>query len=120
MTSSVAGLLQDAREWQREYEQRGWELEANRVRRLVDELEASERPVVHYHYHEAPIPPGHYVIERAKRLRVEIGEIFRDAEHWNKNVRVLGEQPIDPDPDGQLRAIIKGIDAMLRNEIRLA
>lgn len=56
------------------------------------------------------------LIARAKATRAGIQEIFDDAAHWNsRNVPWKGS-PIDPDPDGQLRRIVEGIDKMLANE----
>jgi hypothetical protein len=36
------------------------------------------------------------------RIQLEIEQQFIDANSWNRNVRKKGEQPIDPDPDGEL------------------
>ncbi len=59
------------------------------------------------------------IINEAKRIRQECLQIIWDAEHWNTSVRKAHEEPIDPDPDGQLRRTIDGIDAMLAKEIRI-
>jgi hypothetical protein len=54
------------------------------------------------------------IIGRARQLRAEIDQIFVDAEYWNSEHP--NDQPIDPDPDGRLRSIADGIDAMLAKE----
>lgn len=59
------------------------------------------------------------IVNEAKRIRAECVQIFNDAEYWNNTVRKPGMAPIDPDPDGQLARTIRGIDAMLENEIRI-
>lgn len=58
------------------------------------------------------------ILARARALRQEIAEIFADYQHWNDNSpsRAEGAEPIDPDPDGQLRRIAEGLDRMLERE----
>jgi hypothetical protein len=54
------------------------------------------------------------LIDRAKKMRAEIQQIFDDAAHWNgRNVPWKGA-PIDPDPDGQLARLAASIDRMLQ------
>lgn len=50
------------------------------------------------------------LIERMKRTREEIGQIFTDAATWNENHRPAGEAPIDPDPDGELLREANSLD----------
>ncbi|MBP7527124.1 MAG: hypothetical protein KA801_04330 [Syntrophorhabdaceae bacterium] len=54
------------------------------------------------------------ILADAAHLRAEILEIFLDAEHWN-NVHP-DELSIDPDPDGELNAIVKAVDKMLARQ----
>jgi hypothetical protein len=61
-------------------------------------------------------PTRQQMIERAVTLRAEIELHFQTYAHWNDNVRKPDEQPIDPDPDGQLLRIAAGIDRMLATE----
>lgn len=56
------------------------------------------------------------LIQRAKRLRTEIKQIFADAEHWNTHVRTRFEKLIDPDPDGELARMASGLDRMLAEQ----
>lgn len=56
------------------------------------------------------------IITEVDRLRQEIAQLFTAAHHWNEHVRKPNEARIDPDPDGQLRKIAQGIDAMLATE----
>ena len=65
------------------------------------------------------IPENHSVewIERTIMLRQEIAQIFIDAAHWNECVRKPDEQPIDPDPDGELRRIAAGYDFAIKRHI---
>lgn len=53
------------------------------------------------------------IIERAVELRNEIRGIFSDVEHWNNAVRQPGEEPLDADPDGLLRALLVKLDAQI-------
>ena len=55
---------------------------------------------------------AHY-IARTKKLRAEIEQLFTDAASWNDNVRKADEEPIDPDPHGELRRIADSIDRWL-------
>jgi hypothetical protein len=62
----------------------------------------------------AQLQPGtmktreHLSAER-QRIIGEIEQIFIDAEYWNTHVRKPDEAPIDPDPDGQMTAILKAL-----------
>lgn len=59
------------------------------------------------------------IVAEAKRIREEIADIFAVAEHWNTCVRKPDEDVIDPDPEGQLARMAKGLDAMLAREAAL-
>lgn len=52
------------------------------------------------------------MLARGMRLRLEIEQIFIDCAAWNDNseARQEGAEPIDPDPDGQMRRIADGLD----------
>lgn len=55
------------------------------------------------------------LIRRAREQREEIRLFFNTADHWNRTHP--DEEPIDPDPDGQLARIAAGIDVMLAKEL---
>lgn len=61
------------------------------------------------------------LIDRARAQRAEIQQIFTDVASWNDNsvARRNGCDPIDPDPDGQLKRIADAIDGMLSRESAL-
>lgn len=50
------------------------------------------------------------LIERAKKLRAEIEQIFIDTQHWNSRNAPWKGPAIDPDPDGELRRLADGLD----------
>jgi hypothetical protein len=55
------------------------------------------------------------IIDDGRRIITEIRQIFLDAEHWNR--LHPDEEPLDPDPQGELRALLlrlTGRDAMAR------
>lgn len=56
------------------------------------------------------------LVERTRKLRQEIEQIFIDTAYWNENVRPEGVEPIDPDPDGQLKRAAQGLDRTLAVE----
>lgn len=56
------------------------------------------------------------LIHRSIKLRAEIEQIFTDCASWNDNARKPHEEPIDPDPDGQLRRIADALDRTLASE----
>lgn len=56
------------------------------------------------------------LIARAVRLRAEIQQTFTDAASWNDNVRKPDEEPINPDPFGEMRRLLAAIDTMLEND----
>lgn len=49
------------------------------------------------------------LLKRRDQLICEIEQIFTDAEHWNLCVRASHEEPINPDPDGELRRMLSGL-----------
>lgn len=53
------------------------------------------------------------LVARAKYLKSEIEQIFLDAEHWNNAVRKPHEELIDPDPQGELKQLLNGLNVML-------
>jgi hypothetical protein len=48
-------------------------------------------------------------------LPCNISTVFINARGHNKNMR-KNEQPIDPDPSGNLKRIMKALDRMLKEE----
>lgn len=56
------------------------------------------------------------ILQRLQITRGEIEQIFTDIASWNDNARQGDEQPIDPDPDGQLRKMADWIDRVLEDE----
>lgn len=56
------------------------------------------------------------IVLRAEALRKSIKQYFEDTDHWNTSVRRSDEEPIDPDPDGKLKAMLKSLDDGLRRE----
>ena len=56
------------------------------------------------------------LISRARTLRAGIQQIFTDAESWNDNARRPDEEPVDPDPFGEMRRLLAAIDEMLAND----
>lgn len=56
------------------------------------------------------------LISRAKKQREEIQQYFDDVHLWNRTRgKIAGA--IKPDPEGEMRRIAKGLDAMLVNEV---
>lgn len=53
-------------------------------------------------------------VERAERILKEINQIFLDADYWNAYVRLPGEEIIDPDPRGELKAAKASLKLFLR------
>lgn len=58
------------------------------------------------------------LIGRAKDLKAEIEQYFNDADHRNTAVRKPDEEAIDPDPNGELRTLLNGINGMLAEEAK--
>lgn len=60
------------------------------------------------------------IYDRAHRLANEIAEIVADADRWNR--AHPDDEPIEPDPDGQLRATYDSLGILLRqvDDVRVA
>lgn len=56
------------------------------------------------------------ILRKYKRLRAEVQQIFTDAESWNEFARKPDEEPIDPDPFGELKRLLSAIDELLAND----
>jgi hypothetical protein len=56
------------------------------------------------------------IIGQFHRLRAEIDQIFVDCAYWNDNVRKPTEEPINPDPFGELRRLVTALDELLAND----
>lgn len=56
------------------------------------------------------------ILARARASRAEIEQIFTDCAAWNEDVRPPGAAPLDPDPDGELRALANRLDALLATD----
>ena len=54
------------------------------------------------------------IVAKAALLCNEINQIFLDADHWN-NIHP-DEEPINPDPDGKLKRMLRALEYMLRRE----
>lgn len=62
------------------------------------------------------------IINEAARILGEINQHFIDVEYWNTNTRVRlypSDEPIDPDPTGEMAHWKRSFEALLRNEARL-
>lgn len=57
---------------------------------------------------------------RARRIKAEVEQIFRDAAYWNQYVRAPDQEPIDPDPDGALLSLIAYCDGILNGDVYIA
>ena len=69
------------------------------LRQARDRLDAHERALL---------------VNRARLMRAQIEQIFNDADHWNRSNPT--EQPIDADPDGELRQTADELDEFLLRE----
>lgn len=58
------------------------------------------------------------LLRRGAAIRDEIEQIFLDAASWNENHP--REEPIDPDPKGELRRIHDTLDALPAPRARVA
>lgn len=56
-------------------------------------------------------------LKRKLHLRREIQSIFDDAYHWN--LAHMYEDPIDPDPDGELRLLAQELDRSIAEAAEL-
>ena len=54
------------------------------------------------------------LVNAARRIRANIEQVFSTAAHWNRSHPE--EQPIDVDPDGEMRRITDEIDTFLLRE----
>ena len=53
------------------------------------------------------------LIERCRKMRAEIHQIFIDTNHWNAT---HPNEQIDADPDGELSRLADGLDRTLAKE----
>ncbi len=58
------------------------------------------------------------LVENMRAARQDIAQMFIDVDHWNRCVRKPGEAEIDPDPNGDLKAIAAYYDRVLKNEVQ--
>ena len=56
------------------------------------------------------------LVNRARQMRAGIEQIFALADHWNRSNPT--EQPLDADPDGEMRQTADELDALLLREQR--
>lgn len=58
------------------------------------------------------------ILNNARISRDEIRQIFTDVASWNMNskARANGAAPIDPDPDGQLRRMLRSLESFIERE----
>lgn len=57
------------------------------------------------------------IINEAARILNDIEQQFIDAEYWNRHHP--DQEPIDPDPTGELAHWKRGFEGLLKNEARL-
>lgn len=65
--------------------------------------------------HDGVIHQRGILVENMRHMRGEIEKIFIDAAHWSR--LHPDEEPIDPDPDGELRRIADALDVALAKEV---
>ncbi len=53
------------------------------------------------------------LFRRAEEMAKRINELFEDADHWN---RIHPDQPIDPDPKGELKNLLEGLEKSIIKE----
>lgn len=82
------------------------------VRSLIRESQEPLQPA----RHPAAVQEREILVEKMRKARQEIAQIFLDCEHWNTHVRQQHEPPIDPDPDGDLRLLGAFYDRLLKND----
>lgn len=56
------------------------------------------------------------LILRAERIKAEIIQIFRDTASYNENSLPAGREPIDPDPDGEMRRCLEFCNRTIMGE----
>jgi hypothetical protein len=66
--------------------------------------------------HPAAAEQRAILVEKVRKARQEVAQIFLDCEHWNTHVRQPHEPPVDPDPDGDLRLLGEFYDRILKND----
>ena len=54
------------------------------------------------------------LVQRAKKQRDEILQLFADAAHWNESHTRF--EHIDPDPAGELERMLIGLEVCIENE----
>lgn len=59
------------------------------------------------------------ILNRMKKLRAEILQLFVDADVWNTVYRKPDERIIDPDPDGKLKRLADALEKSIGNEERI-
>jgi hypothetical protein len=84
----------------------------NEVRRRINGNQEPLQPA----RHPAAARQRALLVEKVRKARQEIAQIFRDCEHWNAQVRQPHERPIDPDPDGDLGLLAAFYDRILKND----
>lgn len=55
------------------------------------------------------------IIQQARQLAAEIEHLFASTAHWNRCHP--HELPIDPDPDGELAALLADLRAQLADDV---
>ena len=61
-----------------------------------------------------PVVMRQDLIDRVIKQRDEILQIFSDVEHWNSTHTIF--EQIDPDPDGELKRMLAGLEKCLEKE----
>ena len=56
------------------------------------------------------------ILGRFRRLRRNIELDMNTAAYWNEHVRKPDEEPIDPDPFGEMRRMMAAIDELLADD----
>lgn len=82
------------------------------VRRRINSEQAPLQPARHL----AAAIQRAVLVDKVREARQQIAQIFNDCEHWNTHVRKPDEQPIDPDPDGDLQCLAAFYDRILKND----
>jgi len=56
------------------------------------------------------------ILNRSRRLRDELKQYFTDIASWNQNTRKPDEEPIDPDPFGEMGRLLGALEEHLAND----
>jgi hypothetical protein len=107
------------RRWRRKGETHG-HLERGTMK-LDDEVRrriASDQAPLQPARHPAMVERRAQLVEKVLAARQEIAQLFLDVSRWNNSVRKPGEEPIDPDPDGDLRLLLDFYDRILKNDVQ--